>query len=294
MTAKTNRLLLAAAALGAALAAAYFGTDGFRSQLAQDTDKSIPGAGSTLPSPAEPPKRSEQSGSERTLATASGDNSVPRTPKDEVESALESLNPAELYLRYISQAESGDHNAQYVLVTALQECQDVPSTTAEIDDLRRSGTPTDILTAVESRFQRCRPLLVSVSDLNAEYQHWYQAALESQHPLLLVQQRNVDLEEKRERVKAAISGDYPEPYLYSRAYLEAAILYREYPEQIDMHRDAAWQLVYCGASLKCNSAGLLEYFRNEKYHAHEVEEILTIQTSIEAALQRGDWNALGL
>lgn len=292
MTAKTNRLLLAAVVLGAALAATYFGTDGFRSQLAQDTGKSLPGAGSTLPSPAESSKRSADS--ERTLATASGDNPVPRTPKQEVESALESFNPAELYSRYISQAESGDQNAQYVLVTALQECQDVPSTTAEIDDLRRSGMPTDILKAVESRFQRCRPLLVSVPDLNAEYQHWYQAALESQHPLLLVQQRNVDLEEKRERVKAAISADYPEPYLYSRAYLEAAILYREYPEQMDMHRDAAWQLVYCEASLKCNSAELLEYFRNEEYHAHDVEEILSIQSSIEAALQRGDWNALGL
>ncbi|MGH8239535.1 MAG: hypothetical protein ACREXP_21330, partial [Steroidobacteraceae bacterium] len=82
--------------------------------------------------------------------------------------------------------------------------------------------------------------------------------------------------------------------LYADAYLEAAMLYREYPQTLDASREAAWLLLYCEASHTCDGRKEREYLRTVKYHAHEYEEVIARYSEISAAIRREDWAALGL
>ena len=213
-----------------------------------------------------------------------------RTPATDSDTFL----PGRLYDKYKDEANSGDLHAQYVLMTALEACLRGPRTAEKLAELKGSGLAEEALQASEARFQRCKPLYEAVPQIEKEYNQRYEALRSSQHPLIQVKRRQLPLSEKRRLVLNAVSQRYPEPYLYADAYLEAAMLYREYPETLDVPREEAWLLLYCEASLNCDGPKEREYLRTVKYHAHEYTEIISHYTEISAAIRRQDWAALGL
>ena len=202
--------------------------------------------------------------------------------------------PDRLYATYKDEANSGNLHAQYVLMTVLESCLRSPKTAEKVAELKASGLADDVLQGIEARFERCQSLYKAVPQLEQEYQRHYDALTSSKHPLILAKKRQIPLSEKKRLVLNAISERYPEPYLYADAYLEAAMLYREYPEALDAPREEAWLLLYCEASLTCDGRKEREHLRTVKYHAHEYQEVITRYTEISAAIRREDWAALGL
>lgn len=53
-------------------------------------------------------------------------------------------------------------------------------------------------------------------------------------------------------------------------------------------------MLYCEASFHCDSKKEFEYMRTEKYHEHEIDEILKSYASIKTAIEQEEWDALGL
>jgi hypothetical protein len=202
--------------------------------------------------------------------------------------------PDHLYATYQDEANRGNLHAQYVLMTVLESCLRGPKTAEKVAELKASGLADDVLHDIEARFERCQALYRAVPQLEQEYRRHYDAVTSGKHPLILAKQRQIPLSEKRRLVLNAISERYPEPYLYADAYLEAALLYREYPEALDTPREEAWLLLYCEASLSCDGRKEREYLRTVKYHAHEYQEVIARYSEISAAIRRQDWAALGL
>lgn len=256
--------------------------DGFRDPLPK-RDSAADAGQLSLPSPTNQPATAEFGAPDESVAAH-------RSPATKSDAFL----PGRLYAKYKDEANSGDLHAQYVLMTVLDACLRGPRTAEKLAELKGSGLADETLQATEARFRRCQPLYEAVPQIEDEYNRRYAALRSSQHPLILVKKRQVPLSEKRRLVLNAVSERYPEPYLYADAYLEAAILYREYPEVLDLPREEAWLLLYCEASLACDGPKEREYLRTVKYHAHEYAEIIARYTEINAAIRRQDWAALEL
>jgi hypothetical protein len=204
----------------------------------------------------------------------------------------ESFRPAALYEKYSAAAIEGDLNAQYVLMTALGECRSVARGESDLEKLARAGIDQDVVRAARERYERCRPLLAKVPDIESEYNRWQRLVTNAGHILLMAKQQGMPAEQRLLLIKRAIAGPYPEPHLYAEAYLDAARFYSNYPEHLDPMREEAWLLLYCAKSYHCNSDA--ERSRvGQKYHSHEYKEIAALETSLRQAIERREWHALG-
>ena len=271
----------------------YYGIAVFRDAPADNTKGSVAAKNAVKAISAEPEDRLEEPPSHANPNSELSSEVSSADGFSEPEEGTQAFRPDELYAEYVDEADAGNLDAQYVLVTALDECRRGASTEEDIAALERRAVAEKVLQAIEDRFHRCKHLRDAVPNVETEYQQRYQAARDGQHPLVLVKQRGISVDEKRRRVMQAITRQYPESHLYARAYMEAAILYREYPEMLDIHREEAWLLMGCEADFHCDSQKEREYLR-EKYHAHDYDEIVAIEASIRRAIGQQDWNDLGL
>lgn len=215
------------------------------------------------------------------------------TSREAARPSASEFRPSELYAKYLAGARGGDPDAQIVLVAVLAECRTSVKSASALERVKQEGMPPDVVEVATARYLRCKSLRDAVPDLDSEYETWESAARENKHPLLLVGQRNVPIDEKRRLLRTAISEEYPERFLYGKAYLEAAAYFREYAEKRDLFREEAWLLIYCDVSPNCDGQKEREFLRNSKYQQYQFDEIQSVEKSILESMKQHDWDALG-
>lgn len=203
--------------------------------------------------------------------------------------------PHVLYLDYLNLAEEGDTDAAYVLVTALDQCRQVIGSEKELEDaIRARSLSQAVIEQSRQNMSRCLPLFDLVPDIRHEHSHWYSVIKDAQHPLFMVKQRNRTYEELRQYVLAALRPNYPEHFMYEPAYLAAARLYMNYPEQgLDENRFYAWQLLACSVSIHCEHQMMTEMIADElsEVQAKQIEEL---EEQLSNSLLSGDLEGLEL
>jgi hypothetical protein len=269
----------------------------------RDFDDSDPGTGSqtsVLTSPSEddisepdtavsPNQVRQESSSVRADQTSAGS----RAGATRIESPRAPFSPSRQFVDYIDQAVEGNADAQYIVMTALEDCLRGVKTAGELEEMRSRGLPSETVAAISDQFERCRALHTAVTDIEAEYERWSRLVRESRHPLILVKRPTDDSAEKRQAIIFALAAKFPEEYLYAEAYMEAARYFRTFPDRIDPVKEAAWLALYCEASFGCDSEAEHEEWRKTTYPPWQYEEIVTLERKIRSALDQEDWDSLG-
>lgn len=224
-------------------------------------------------------------------ASSAPNTTSPPTP-DFNEPDITQISPEAIWNKYIQRAEEGDLDAIYVLAFILNECRNT-GTEGFIDRIQRSNLTIAIKEHEVSRFKRCMPLISKIDDPKATYDRLYQTLHDEVHPVTMVNVPGLPPVSRKDRLVLAVMGDYPEQFMYAKAYLAAVVYHREYVDYPDVYRQEAWTILYCEASLKCNSNEYRENLQSAKYHPHEYNAILDIEKSIRGAIQDRDSSALG-
>lgn len=209
------------------------------------------------------------------------------------EPEIDDIALEEMYEKYVDRANDGDLDSVAVLVSVLGECRNLENPVEKFEELRRSDLPQDMLALELARHERCSALISILPDLDTEFLERTDELRAARHPLLMVKRRLPEADEKRPLLIQAILGDYPEPHLYARAFMEAGSFHYEYPEYVDKHREEAWFLLSCEASLTCDSNAQRQELRTKKYLEHEYLEIEKIEASLRSAIRQRDAEALG-
>lgn len=197
------------------------------------------------------------------------------------------IDPGALYEKYILRATEGDIEATFVVVSAIRACRFVTRSEEEID---RNVTyyPQEVIDHQRRRLKNCESLYSQVSDPESEYDKWYQTIRSSGHPLFKVKQRSLAYEELKPLVIAALSEQYPRPYLYADAFGAAARMYFEYPEHgIDENKFHAWQLMTCSALVECDHNAMLSSLHSV-LPKHQVDEIYALEKTYSESIIAGD------
>lgn len=205
---------------------------------------------------------------------------------------ISQIRPDAIWNRYFQRAENGDLDAIYILAFILNECRQTGDE-GFVDHIQRSTLPTETKEQEVSRFTRCTPLIAKIEDPAATYDRLYQILHDEVHPVTTVNVPGLPPVSRKDRLTLAIMGDYPEQFMYSNAYLAAVVYHRESVTYPDVYRQEAWTILYCEASLKCDSNEYRKSLQSVKYHPNEYDEILSIEESIRGAIQDRDSNALG-
>lgn len=206
---------------------------------------------------------------------------------------IASFIPLDTWTKYSQRAEQGDLDATYILAFVINECRNVDRK-GFIDRIAQSDLPPELKAAEEARFERCMPLVDEVGDTTAVYDRLYQTLHSEWHPLTMVNVQGNPPIEKRDRLIWALMGNYPEQFMYAQAFMAAAVYERENTASLDDYRHQAWTILYCEASLRCDSEEYLGTLRTSIYHDREVDEILEIASAIKEAILNGDPDALGI
>lgn len=213
--------------------------------------------------------------------------------------ATKSFVPHQMYLKYVDQAGAGELVAVGILIEDLRYCRNMGKESygeyASYEDvIRQSALNLETQKSLIEKSEQCAPLVELVGDTDQEATRLYEIISESRHPLIMVRQRNVTADEKRDRILAVILADYPEFFLYDRAFMEAGVYHRIYPEHVDVYREQAWFLLNCDASLSCDRSELRHQLSSKYFHGHEIREIEEIEASIREAIREKDVQRLGL
>ncbi len=222
---------------------------------------------------------------------------IPRsaaTSPESPEPDIEQFNPLGVWTRYSQRSAEGDLDATYILAFVINKCRNVDAEDF-VGHIERSTVLSPEMKAREfRRFERCLPLVELVGDLGKAHDRLYQTLHDQWHPLTMVNVPGIPPTATQDRLVHALMGNYPEQFMYERAYMAALVFERERSDSPNAHRVEAWTILYCEAHLECNSRNYLADLRATKYHDHEIDDILAIVDGIRTAVQNGNPDELGL
>lgn len=209
-----------------------------------------------------------------------------------VEPGIADVRPGEIYKKYANAELEGDLDAMAIQASVLRFCRDT-AISGYADAIRESSLSDRDKESELLRFERCRPFVEMIGDVDAAYSRLHKNLYESGHPLILVSQGGVDADTKKSRLVAVFMNEYSEPHVYERAFMAAANYHLAYIEHKNELRREAWTILSCEASWRCDSSEYRQNIRKNFYHDHLYDQILEIEYEIRTALREKDPEGLG-
>ncbi len=209
-----------------------------------------------------------------------------------VEPGISDIRPAEVYEAYAYAVLEGDLDAMAIQASVLRFCRDT-AISGYPEAIKDSSLSEREKESELLRFERCRPLVELVGDIEAAYSRLRRSLYESEHPLILVAQGGVDADTKRLRLLAVLMNDYSEPQVYERTFMEAANYHLAYAQHRNELRREAWTILSCEASWNCDSSEYRQNIRTKFYQDHLYEQILEIEDQIRTAIREKNSEGLG-
>lgn len=199
-------------------------------------------------------------------------------------------HPFELYLDNIAAAQDGDVEAQYQVLRALRECDDIYRSEEQIRELASRSSESHAVQALRYRLGRCTEMhdLFDNEELAAQRKHWYQAALANGHPivrseyLLLYTDNVVDA---RETLAIALTSGHHE------AISLAAIYVSKISGTVDPLASLPWEYLACEKNPGC-SVDSITGLLGDHFHQHDIDDLLRKVDVIKAHLASRDFNSL--
>lgn len=215
-------------------------------------------------------------------------------------SSYDDFKPFVVYEQNLDAAEKGDARSQYVVAKMLQTCAGSIRSRDRLKEIRDQGKLSEeTILGMEKDYERCREFHKEFQDIKSVRDTWYESAASKGLAVAQLHQHVYGVrdpltkEEFQQLLLPALENAGDDPFIMEDALFYVNVFFSEHAEWRYVER-AAWNIVYCRASPRCDESSLVTDQLALVHKPAELESIEQLASSYTKAINERRWADLDL